>query len=164
MDYLFLIIALLMLIVGILGSVLPGLPGPPFSWGGLAFIYGCNAVPLNYYILTITFVLMIAITILDFIIPSKGTKLFGGTKYGVWGTNIGLLVGLIAPIPMGVIIGPFLGAFIGELIYDNKNTSRALKAASGAFLGFLISTIGKVIFGLGLLIHSIYLVIHYFFK
>ncbi len=162
MDYLFLIIALVMLLVGIVGSFLPGLPGPPFSWGGLAFIYGCSVVPLNYYVLTITFILMILITILDFIIPSKGTKLFGGTKYGVWGTNIGLLIGLIAPIPMGVIIGPFLGAFIGELIYDNKDTNRALRAASGAFLGFLISTIGKMVFGLALLIQSIYLVIRYF--
>jgi len=162
MDYLFLIIALLMLIVGIVGSLLPGLPGPPFSWGGLAFIYGCNTIPLNYYVLTITFVLMITITILDFVIPSQGTIRFGGTKYGVWGTNIGLITGLIVPIPMGVIIGPFLGTFIGELIYNNKNTYRALKAATGALLGFIISTIGKVIFGLALLIQSIYLVIRYF--
>lgn len=163
MDYIFLIIALVLLVVGIAGSFLPGLPGPPFSWGGLAFVYACNVVPLNYYILSITFVIMIAITILDFVIPSQGTKRFGGTKYGVWGTNIGLIIGLILPIPMGVILGPFLGALVGELVYDKNDMNRALKAAFGAFLGFLISTAGKIIFGLALLFQASYLVIRYFF-
>jgi uncharacterized protein YqgC (DUF456 family) len=163
MDYIFLILGLVFLIIGVIGSLLPGLPGPPFSWGGLAFVYACSFVPVNYYILTISFILMVVITIMDFIIPSKGAKRFGGSKYGIWGTNIGLVLGLITPIPLGVIIGPFLGALVGELIFDKNDTKRALKAASGAFLGFLLSTFGKVMFGMILLIQSIYLFITYFF-
>ena len=70
-----------------------------------------------------------AITILDYVIPAQGTKRFGGSKYGVWGTNIGLVIGIISPIPFGFVLGPFVGAFIGELIYNSKDSKRALKAA-----------------------------------
>jgi uncharacterized protein YqgC (DUF456 family) len=79
------------------------------------------------------------------VIPAKGTKRFGGSKYGIWGTNIGLIVGLIAPIPLGFIIGPFLGAFVGELIYNSSDKKRALKSATGSFIGFLASTFMKFV-------------------
>ena len=163
MDIVLIVLALILLIVGIVGSLLPGLPGPPFSWGGLVCVYACSFVPWNYYIVIISFVLMVVITVMDFIIPAKGAKRFGGSKYGIWGTNIGLIVGLISPIPLGVIIGPFLGAFIGELIHDQNDSKRALKAASGAFLGFLLSTFGKVAFGIILIIQSVYLAITNYF-
>ena len=83
------------------------------------------------------------------IIPGKGTKYFGGSKYGVWGTNIGLVIGLFFP-PLGFVIGPFLGALVGELIYTNDG-NRALKAAFGSFLGLLASTFIKVVVSLVLL-------------
>ena len=70
---------------------------------------------------------------------------FDPSSYGIWGTNIGLIVGLLAPIPFGFIIGPFVGAFIGEIIYDNKDHQRALKAATGSFIGFLASSFLKFI-------------------
>jgi hypothetical protein len=82
----------------------------------------------------------IVLSILDYVIPAKGTKRFGGSKYGIWGTNIGLLVGIIAPIPFGFLIGPFIGALIGELVFDPSNHNRAFKAATGSLLGFLAST------------------------
>ena len=77
------------------------------------------------------------------VIPAKGTKRYGGSKYGIWGTNIGLVVGIFAPIPFGFLIGPFVGAFIGELIYNSKDHKRAWKAATGSFIGFLASTFMK---------------------
>jgi uncharacterized protein YqgC (DUF456 family) len=80
-----------------------------------------------------------------------GTKRFGGSKYGVWGTNIGLIVGLFIP-PFGFILGPFIGALIGELIYDSNNFNRALKAAIGSFIGFLASTFLKIAVCLGVFI------------
>jgi uncharacterized protein YqgC (DUF456 family) len=88
--------------------------------------------------------------ILDYIIPALGTKKFGGSKYGIIGTTVGLVVGLIFLGPFGIIIGPFVGAFIGELIYDNENSNRAFKAAIGSFIGFLFST------GLKFIVSSIY--------
>lgn len=140
MDTLLLILGFCCMLVGILGSVLPVLPGPGISWLGLVFLYFTNAVPANYWILGITFTVTIIISLLEYIIPSKGTKQFGGSKYGIWGTNIGLVIGLLSPIPFGFLIGAFAGAFIGELLYDSKNHKRALKAATGSFIGFLAST------------------------
>ena len=145
MDIILLIIGFLCMIIGIFGSFLPVLPGPSISWFGLVLLYFTNAVAANYWILGITFLITVAISVLDYIIPAKGTKKFGGSSYGVWGTNIGLIVGIFAPIPFGFIIGPFVGAFVGELLYDYKDHGRALKAATGSFLGFLVGSFMKFV-------------------
>ncbi|TRX34035.1 DUF456 domain-containing protein [Flavobacterium sp. ZT3R18] len=140
MDILLLLLGLICVVVGVFGSFLPVLPGPSISWVGIVLLYFTTAVPANYWILGISALITIALTILDYIIPSKGTKKFGGSSYGIWGTNIGLIVGIFAPIPLGFLIGPFVGALIGELIYDYKDHQRALKAATGSLLGFLASS------------------------
>jgi uncharacterized protein YqgC (DUF456 family) len=140
MDALLLVAGFICVVVGIFGSFLPGLPGVGLSWTGLLLLYLTKAVPNNYWVLGITLLITIAIVALDYIIPAKGTKKFGGSSYGIWGTNIGLLVGLFfIPIPFGFVIGAFAGAFIGELIYDKQDHKRALKAATGSLLGFLAS-------------------------
>ncbi|WP_228850363.1 DUF456 domain-containing protein [Aegicerativicinus sediminis] len=139
MDIILVIVAGILMIVGILGSFLPVLPGPPISWLGLLVLYLTEAIPMNWPFLTITFLIALAIFILDYIIPAAGTKKFGGSKAGMIGATIGLIVGLIAPVPGGIIIGPFLGALIAELINKAK-PDLALKAAFGSFLGFLAST------------------------
>jgi uncharacterized protein YqgC (DUF456 family) len=156
MDLTLLLIAFILMLVGILGSFLPVLPGPPISWVGLLLLYLTKAVPMNYTVLGITLFVAIVVGILDYIIPAKGTKRFGGSKYGIWGTNIGLIVGILAPIPLGFIIGPFVGAFVGELMNDSKDSQKAFKAATGSFIGFLASTfikfvVSMVFFGLFLL-------------
>lgn len=140
MDALLLVGGFICVVVGIFGSFLPALPGPGLSWTGLLLLYLTEAIPNNYWVLGITLLIAIAIIFLNYIIPAKGTKKFGGSSYGIWGTNIGLLVGLFfIPIPFGFVIGAFAGAFIGELIYDKQDHKRALKAATGSFLGFLAS-------------------------
>jgi uncharacterized protein YqgC (DUF456 family) len=145
MDLLLLIIGFVLMIVGIFGSFMPVLPGPSISWIGLVLLYFTSVVEANYWILGITFLTTVAISVLDYVIPSKGTKKFGGSSYGIWGTNIGLIVGIFAPIPFGFIIGPFVGAFIGELLYDYKDHSSAFKAAAGSFLGFLAGSFMKFV-------------------
>lgn len=145
MDLILLFIGLTFVFGGILGSFLPVLPGPSLSWLGIVTLYFTKAVPANYWILGITLLLTIFISILDYVIPSKGTKKFGGSTYGIWGTNIGLLVGILAPIPFGFLIGPFIGALVGELLYDNKDHQRALKAATGSFVGLLASSFMKFV-------------------
>jgi uncharacterized protein YqgC (DUF456 family) len=146
MDVLLVCVGLTLVILGIFGSFLPVLPGPPLSWLGLMLLYFTKAIPMNYWLLGITLLLTIAISILDYIIPAKGTKHFGGSSYGIWGTNIGLVVGIFLPIPFGFIIGPFVGAFVGELIYNSTDHKRALKAATGSFLGFLASSFIKFVY------------------
>nr|WP_315200755.1 DUF456 domain-containing protein [uncultured Flavobacterium sp.] len=145
MDIVLLLLGFGCVVTGIFGSFLPVLPGPSISWVGIALLYFTTAVPVNYWILGISLLITVMLTILDYIIPAKGTKKFGGSKYGIWGTNIGLIVGIFAPIPLGFIIGPFVGAFVGELIYDYKDHQRALKAATGSLLGFLASSFMKFV-------------------
>ena len=145
MDILLLTLGFACIITGLFGSFLPVLPGPSVSWVGLALLYFTKAVPANYWILGIALLVTIVISVLDYVIPAKGTKRFGGSSYGIWGTNIGLVVGILAPIPFGFLIGPFVGALIGELIYDFKDHNRALKAAAGSFVGFLASSFMKFV-------------------
>ena len=145
MDILLLVLGFVCVIVGVFGSFLPVLPGPSISWIGIVLLYFTKAVPANYWILGISLVITIVLTVLDYVIPAKGTKKFGGSSYGIWGTNIGLIVGIFAPIPFGFIIGPFVGAFVGELIYNYKDHQRALKAATGSLIGFLASSFMKFV-------------------
>lgn len=145
MDFILLTLGFLCITIGLLGSFLPVLPGPSISWVGLALLYFTKAVPANYWILGIALLITVVISILDYVIPAKGTKKFGGSSYGIWGTNIGLVIGIFAPIPFGFLIGPFVGALVGELIYDYKDHNRALKAAAGSFVGFLASSFMKFV-------------------
>ena len=145
MDLLLVVIGFVCVILGVFGSFLPVVPGPGLSWLGILLLYFTDSVPMNYYILGLTLVITVIISILDYVIPAQGTKRFGGSSYGVWGTNIGLVVGILAPIPFGFIIGPFAGAFVGELLYNSKDPSRAFKAATGSFIGFLASSFMKFI-------------------
>jgi uncharacterized protein YqgC (DUF456 family) len=141
MDIFLLIIGFCCVVVGIFGSFLPAIPGVFLSWIGLLLLYLTKGIIFNYWILGITLFFTLLITILGYIIPASGTRKMGGSKYGVWGTNIGLIVGfLFIPIPFGFVIGAFFGAFLGEIIYNSNNKKRAVKAATGSVLGFLASS------------------------
>ena len=160
MDIILLSIGAILMVVGILGSFLPVLPGVPVSWLGLLLIFLTPSVPMDYWFLGITFFVAVLIYGLNWIIPAMGTKRFGGSRSGMIGATIGLVVGLIAPIPFGVIIGPFVGAFIGEII--NKSDRRsALKAAFGSFIGFLASSFMEFIVAFGFLILFVWKVWEY---
>ncbi|WP_290697782.1 DUF456 domain-containing protein [Lacinutrix sp.] len=144
MDIFLTILGLLFMIIGLIGSFLPVLPGPPLSWVGLLLLYLTDAIPNNWLFLGTTLAIALLVFALDYIIPAMGAKKFGGTRAGMVGTTIGLIVGILAPIPGGIIIGPFVGALIGEL--SNKADSKtALKAAFGSFIGFITGTFIKFI-------------------
>jgi hypothetical protein len=145
MDIFLLIIGFLFLLLGIVGAILPILPGPLTSWFGLLVLHLTAIIPMNYTFLGITLAVAILIWMLDYIIPAIGTKRFGGSTYGVYGTTMGLLIGLLSPIPFGILIGAFLGAFIGELLYDKSDTTRALKASIGSIIGLITSATLKFI-------------------
>ncbi|MBS9774663.1 MAG: DUF456 domain-containing protein [Tenacibaculum sp.] len=156
MDIFLLLLGFTFVCLGIIGSFLPVLPGPITSWVGLLLLHITDVVPTDKTFLGVTFAIALLIFVLDYIIPSIGTKKFGGTKYGVYGTTIGLIIGLISPIPFGILIGTFTGALIGELLYDSKDTNRALKASFGAFAGFLASTTLK--FSISLIFFAMFLI------
>lgn len=136
-DIILLIIAILCLIIGTVGTVVPVLPGVPLTWGGLLIGRWISFVHTPIWILILTGIAAIVVSILDNIFPVTMTKKFGGSKAGTWGCTIGLIVGFFIG-PLGIIFCPFLGAFIGEFINDSSNAQKDLKAAFGAFLGFLL--------------------------
>ena len=143
MDILWTVLGIILMVVGIAGCILPFLPGPPLSFIGLLIQQLKEEPPFTANFLWIWAGITVVITILEYIIPVYGTKRYGGTKYGVWGCTIGLIAGFFFG-PLGIIIGPFVGAFIGELI-GNNDSDKALKAAFGSFLGFLVGTLLKLI-------------------
>mgnify|MGYP005820300181 CR=1 FL=1 len=144
MDILLVVLGFILMLIGILGSFLPILPGPPISWVGLLLVYSTNAIAMNWTFLGITLVIALIVFGFDYVIPAMGTKRFGGTKAGVIGTTIGLIVALIFPVfgPLGIIIWPFIGALVGELL-NKADKKTATKAAFGSFLGFLTGTFIK---------------------
>lgn len=166
MDIFLIILGAICLLLGIIGCVAPVLPGVPLSYVGLLLLHFTDRVQFSWQFLTIWAVIVVVIQLLDYFIPAWGTKKFGGSKYGVWGSTVGLFVGLFMG-PWGIIIGPFLGAVVGELIYFNRhpqttlneteqslnnveqkknsNLNRALRAGLGSFIGLLTGTILKLI-------------------
>lgn len=153
MDYFLLVLSILLIITGILGCVLPVLPGPPFSFLGLLLLHFTKFADFTVTFLIITAVLAIIVTVLDYIVPIWGTKKFGGSKAGQWGATIGMIIGMLFLGPLGLILGPLVGAIIGELI-NGTESRQALRAGFGAFIGFLL--------GVGLkLAASLYITYHY---
>ena len=138
-----LIVGLLLMVAGIAGCILPLIPGPPLCFLALLLQQLNDEPAFSTDFLLLWGSITLVVTVLDYIIPVYGTKKLGGSKYGIWGCTIGLLVGLWIG-PLGIIVGPFLGAFIGEIIANN-NSAIALKSAIGSFLGFLLGTLLKLV-------------------
>lgn len=134
----------ILMLVGLIGCVIPILPGPPLSYIGLLLLQLTNDPPFAWKFLVIWLVITILVTLLDYVIPIFGTKKYGGSKQGIWGAMIGLVAGIFFFPPLGIIIGPVVGALIGELV-SGKTTSNATRAALGSFLGFLVGTTIKLI-------------------
>ncbi|UAB82193.1 DUF456 domain-containing protein [Marixanthomonas sp. SCSIO 43207] len=159
MEIVLLVLGLVLMLVGILGSILPVLPGVPISWLGLVVLYLAPSIEFDWVFITVTGIVAIGLYILDYVIPAMGTKKFGGSKAGAWGTTIGLVIGIIAPIPFGILIGPFIGALVGELLFNKTEGTLAFKAAIGSFIGFLASTFIKflaTVVYLGLFIYKVW--------
>ncbi len=137
--------AILAGVLGIAGSILPGLPGTPISWVGMLLLYvwgsGVNAAgnPMSLQTLIIWGVVVLIVSVVDYVVPMYFTKLTGGSKYAERGALIGLVAGIILT-PIGMIAGSFLGAFIAEVQWGKKSSSEALLAALGSFLGFILGT------------------------
>jgi uncharacterized protein YqgC (DUF456 family) len=154
MDILLIILGFILIIAGLIGCILPGLPGPFTAWLGLLVTMLSKVIPDNWSFIGITFAIVLIITVLDYIIPAMGTKKFGGSKYGIFGAIIGVFVGIFAPVPGGIIVGAFLGAFVGEYI-KNNNALQAIKAAFGSLIGFLVST------GMQLIVTLVFLILYF---
>jgi len=143
MDWLWLLAAILVL-VGIAGTILPMLPGIPLVFVGLfidAWLDGFAKVS----VLTIIIIGLIALLalIVEFVASFITVKKAGASKYALWGAAIGGLIGFFTG-PLGLIIGTAVGAAIGELLAE-KETSQATAVGIAAGLGFVVALVAKVV-------------------
>jgi len=139
MDVIIIIIAIICAVLAIIGSYVPALPGPVLAYGAL---WIAQATPYCNFSKTYLIVMAIATIIvfaLDYFLPSLITKKMGASNAASWGAFIGSIVGMFFT-PIGIILGMLIGAFIGEYCFADGNHVKSLKAALGAFLGFLAGT------------------------
>mgnify|MGYP005755236497 CR=1 FL=1 len=149
MDALFIALSLVLILLGVAGSFLPVLPGPPIAFVGI-LIFHFFVHALNADFLWMSGLAMVVITVADYLLPGFLVKKGKGSPWAVRGANLGMLIGLFGG-PAGIILGPFIGAWVGEMIAGSAPEA-ALRPAFFAFLGFLCGVGLKLAYGVYLLI------------
>lgn len=155
MSTLLIILAFVCLLTGIVAVFTPFPPAVPVAWLGL-LLARLGGVPLSTSLLVWSAMIGVVLMVLDYVLPLLTTRRFGGSKWGVWGCTIGLLIAVVG-LPfgptglVGVFFWPFAGAFVGELLKQRSFTP-ALRAAVGSFLGIMAGSFAKVLYALVLLV------------
>ena len=144
MEILIIILGFLLLLMGLVGSIVPALPGPPLSFIAILILSLFTSYHFDDDFLLIWAGIVIAVTALDYWLQVYGVKKFGGKQKAINGTLIGLILGILAPIPFGFIIGPFIGAFVGAYLEEKDDLTKSFIIALGALAGFLSGTILKL--------------------
>lgn len=134
------IFGLILAIVGLIGCVLPMVPGPPLSYIALITLsFARNWEPFSATFLLVMGVLTVLTLVLDYVVPAAGAKKYGASKWGIWGSVIGMIVGIFVFPPFGLFLGGFGGAVAGELL-AGKGNEAALRAGWGVFIGNVVGT------------------------
>ena len=132
------LIAVITALVGIIGAIVPALPGPPLCFASLVIAYFTSPGYISTALLATMLVVTIVVTVLDYIAPIWLTKLGGGSKEAMWGSTLGIFIGLFF-MPLGLVLGPLAGAFIGEMMHE-QHVGKATKVALMSFVAFLLTT------------------------
>jgi len=148
--YVLIVAAILLSLIGIVGAVVPGIAGTPFSFLALLAMSFVDGIDYSARFLLIMGLIGAVVFAVDYVVPIWGTKKLGGTKAGVRGSTIGLFLGLFITFvfPIGfiaVLLGPFIGAYIGEKSAGTAD-HLAWKSAFGSFVGFLLGTGIKIVY------------------
>ncbi|MCR5319354.1 MAG: DUF456 domain-containing protein [Treponema sp.] len=139
-DILLIVLTFLLVFLGIVGCIIPGLAGTPLCWGGMLASYFVESCNLSLATLIVCAVITVLVEVVNNFVPSFFTVKAGGSKAGSLGAIVGTFAGLFFGGFIGILAGPFVGAFIGELIHDRSDVKRAIKSAAFAFLGFVTGT------------------------
>ena len=141
-DIILVFIGLCLIIGGLIGCIIPAMPGPPLSYVALLLLQFTRFADFSVNFLIISAIITVIVTVIDYVVPVWGTKKLGGSRAGMIGSIFGVLVGLFF-LPIGIIIGPFIGAVVGELI-AGRNTDAAIRSGFGSFVGFIFGTVMKL--------------------
>lgn len=147
------VIAIICGIIGLLGAIVPVLPGTIISYAGLLCISFSSYSELSITTLVVWGVIAVAVIVMDYILPGYFSKKFGGTKAGVIGATVGTIAGIFFG-PLGIILGPFVGAVVGELLAEKLTFEESLKVGFGSMMSFLVGTLFKLVVG-GFLLYYI---------
>ena len=143
MLYLLWAFALICVVVGVMGTVFPALPGTPLIFiGALALAWGYDFSILGTPSLVFLGILAALGVAVDFVASSMGAKRVGASSLAVVGATLGSFVGIFFALP-GIILGPFVGAFVGE-IAAQSSLRQATKVGIGTWIGLLLGTAAKV--------------------
>jgi uncharacterized protein len=160
MEFVNWFIIVVLFLVSFVGLIYPIIPGVLFLVGGF-IVYGFlfSFEPFSWVFWTIQGLFVILLFGADYLANMLGVKKFGGSKAGIWGSTIGLLVGpFIIPI-LGIIVGPFLGAVLAELLINRRGFSESLKVGVGSVVGFISSVITKGLIQLFMIIYFFFVVL-----
>ena len=144
--FVLIILGFLFALIGLIGCILPVIPGPPLSFFSLIILsYAKNWEPFSTTFLIIMAGLTILATFLDYVVAAIGAKKYGASKLGIWGSIIGMIFGLFIFPPWGVLVGAIIGALAGELA-GGKRGKKALRASWGVFVGNIMGVGLKLAF------------------
>lgn len=133
------IFGMFLAISGLIACIIPVIPGPPLAYASLLVLsVARDWQPFSVTFLVVMGIATVLVLVLDYVVPAAGAKKYGATKFGVWGSILGMLIGLFVFPPFGLFIGGFVGAMAGEL-YAGKGGDDAFRAGLGVFMGNLVS-------------------------
>lgn len=148
-------LGILLIVAGLIGCIAPVIPGPPISFVGLLLAWGArgwDTEVLGWATVLVLGVAVVLVTILDTVAPVVGARRYGASSAGIWGSVIGMVVGILGflPVgPLGMLAGAFLGAWVGEL-FAGKEGAAALRAAWGVFMGTVMGIVLKLVVSLAI--------------
>lgn len=152
-DTILLIISFALFIAGIIGCFVPVMPGTPLTFAGLVLLSFTSYDTMSGGAILIYGLMVVLVTVLDYVIPAYSAKRSGGSRQGISGAMAGALAGAIFP-PVGIMFGAFLGAIAGEMM-AGKPFKEAYRAGVSAFLGFVMSILLKVVLCVVMIVHAL---------
>lgn len=143
LQWIWYVLAAVLMVVGLVGTVLPVLPGVPILFGGMLLAaWADHFAHVGTLTLTVLGALTVFALVIDFVAGMLGAKRVGASRHALVGAVLGSVVGLFFGLP-GLLLGPFVGALFGELAAGGT-LRRATDVGVGAWLGFVLGTAAKL--------------------
>ncbi len=144
------VLAGILIVIGLAGTILPALPGVPLVFAGmLVAAWAGGFAEISVVTVVVLGVLTALAMAADFVATLLGAKGFGASRWALVGAALGAVVGLFAGV-IGLIVGPMLGAVVAELAVG-RGFRDAMHAGMGAAIGFVLGTLAKIALSIGML-------------